>query len=102
MPDVYIWVIHLINQSEEIGEKQLSVFGSRGDQISPLIHVYAYVCTRTYTSVHFLNSISNLYKLHRHAVFVIIFHCTFICYFELCTLLIGGNKELLLSLLLLL
>ena len=60
---------------------------------------------RTYVHVHTLafifNSISNLYKLHRHVVFIIIIHCIFACYFELCTLLIGGNKELLLLLLLL-
>ena len=39
MPDFYTCFILLINQSEEIGEKQLSVFGSRGGQISPLMHV---------------------------------------------------------------
>ena len=39
MPKFYTWVILPINQSEEIGEKQLSVFGSRGDQNSPLMHV---------------------------------------------------------------
>ena len=38
MPDFYTWVILLINQSEEIGENQLLVVGSRGDQ-SPLMHV---------------------------------------------------------------
>ena len=32
-------VILLINQSKEIGEKQFSVFGSRGGQNSPLMHV---------------------------------------------------------------
>ena len=39
MPEFYTWVILLINQSEDIGEKQLSDFGSRGGQISPLMHV---------------------------------------------------------------
>ena len=39
MPEKYIRVILLINESEEIGEKQLSVFGSRGGQISPLMHI---------------------------------------------------------------
>ena len=39
MPEFYTWVILLKNESEEIGEKQLSVFGSRGGQISPLMHV---------------------------------------------------------------
>ena len=39
MPEIYNWVIILISQSEEIGEKQLSVFGSRGGQISPLMQV---------------------------------------------------------------
>ena len=35
MSEFNIWVILLLNQSEEFGEKQLSVFG----QISPLMHV---------------------------------------------------------------
>ena len=39
MPDFYTWVIPLNNQSEDVGEKQLSVYGSRGGQISPLMHV---------------------------------------------------------------
>ena len=49
----------------------------------------------TYTSVQFCEH--HLCKLHRH-IFFIIFHCTlhYICSFVLCTLLIGGNKELLL------
>ena len=33
------WAILLINQQNEIGEKQLSVFGSRGGQNSPLMHI---------------------------------------------------------------
>ena len=37
MPDFYSWVILLDNQSEEIGEKQLSVLGSRGGQICPFV-----------------------------------------------------------------
>ena len=37
MPEFYTGVILLINQSEEIGEKQLSVLGSRGGQISPFM-----------------------------------------------------------------
>ena len=54
----------------------------------------------TYTSVQFYEH--HLCKLHKH-IFLIIFHCTlhYICSFVLCTLLIGGNKELLLLLLLL-
>ena len=32
-------VILLITQSKEIGEKQFLVFGSRGGQISPLMHI---------------------------------------------------------------
>ena len=32
-------VILLINRSKEIGQKQFSVFGSKGGQISPLMHV---------------------------------------------------------------
>ena len=49
----------------------------------------------TYSSVQFCEH--HLCKLHRH-IFSIIFHCTlyYICSFVLCTLLIGGNKELLL------
>ena len=39
MPEFYTWTILLINQLDEIGEKQLSVFGSRGDQIWPLMHI---------------------------------------------------------------
>ena len=39
MPEFYIWAILLINQQDEIGEKQLSVFGSIGGQNSPLMHV---------------------------------------------------------------
>ena len=39
MPEFYTRVILLINQSKEISEKQLSDFGSRGDQISPLMHI---------------------------------------------------------------
>ena len=37
--EFYTTVILLINQLKEIGEKQLSVFGSRGGQISPLMHI---------------------------------------------------------------
>ena len=39
MPEFYTWAILLINQQDEIGEKQLSVFGSRGGQNSPLMHI---------------------------------------------------------------
>ena len=39
MPKFYTSDILQINQSIEIGEKQFSVFGSRGGQISPLKHV---------------------------------------------------------------
>ena len=39
MPKINTSVILLINQSKEICEKQFSVFGSKGDQISPLMHV---------------------------------------------------------------
>ena len=47
MQNFHTWVIFLINQSEEseeIGEKQHSVFGSRGGQISPLMHVALCIC----------------------------------------------------------
>ena len=40
MPEFYTWVILLINQSEEIGEKQLQVVGSREGQISLSMHVF--------------------------------------------------------------
>ena len=43
MPEFYTWAILLINQQDEIGEKQLSVFGSRGGQNSPLMHVPLYL-----------------------------------------------------------
>ena len=39
MPKFYTSVILLINQSKEICEKQFSVFGSKGGQISPLMHI---------------------------------------------------------------
>ena len=41
MPEFYTWAILLINQIEYdvIGEKELSIFGSRGGQNSPLMHV---------------------------------------------------------------
>ena len=55
MPVFYTWVILLINQSEEIGEKQLSGFGSRGVQISSLMRVALYTLN---TSVS-LNSSNN-------------------------------------------
>ena len=38
-PEFYTWAILLINQLGEIVEKQLSVFGSRGGQICPLMHI---------------------------------------------------------------
>ena len=39
MPEFYTWAILLTNQLDEIGDKQLSVFGSRGGQNSLLMHV---------------------------------------------------------------
>ena len=39
MPKFYTTGIRLINQSKEICEKQFSSFGSKGGQISPLMHV---------------------------------------------------------------
>ena len=42
MPEFYTWVILLINRSKEIGKKQLSIFGSRGGPISPLMHIALY------------------------------------------------------------
>ena len=37
--ELYTSTILLVDQMDEICEKQLSVFGSRGGQISPLMHV---------------------------------------------------------------
>ena len=42
MPEFYTWVILRNNLSEKIGEKKLSVLGSRGGQISLLMHVAIY------------------------------------------------------------
>ena len=42
MPDFYTRTIILIKQLGEIDEKQLSVFGSKGGQICPLMHVPLY------------------------------------------------------------
>ena len=39
VPEFYAGTILIVNQLDEIGEKQLSVFGSRGGKISPLMHV---------------------------------------------------------------
>ena len=39
MPEFYTWTVLLVNQLGEIGEKQLSVYGSSGGQICPLMHV---------------------------------------------------------------
>ena len=39
MPKFYTSVIHIINQSKEFCKSQFSAFGSRGGQISPLMHV---------------------------------------------------------------
>ena len=39
MPKFDTSVILLMTQSKEIGEKQFLVFGSRGGQISPLMHI---------------------------------------------------------------
>ena len=43
MPEFYNWAILLINQLDEIGEKQISVLGSRGSQNSTLMHVPLWV-----------------------------------------------------------
>ena len=45
MSEFYTWIILLINQLGDFGEEQLSVFGSRGGQICPLMHVA--LCTVT-------------------------------------------------------
>ena len=42
MSKFYTSVIFLINQSKEFCEKQFSVFGSKGGQISQLMHVPLY------------------------------------------------------------
>ena len=51
MPDFYTLAILLINQQDEIGEKQLSVFGSRGGRNSPLMHVPLYVLVEKYENI---------------------------------------------------
>ena len=51
MPEFYNWVILLINQSEEIVEKQLSDFGSIGGQNSPSMQVPLFIMTM-YKHVH--------------------------------------------------
>ena len=38
MSEFHTWVILLINQLGDFGEKQLSGFGSRGGQLCPLMH----------------------------------------------------------------
>ena len=51
MPKFYTWVILPINQSEEIGEKHISVLGSRGDQNSPSVHVALSSCDFKFAEV---------------------------------------------------
>ena len=51
MLKLYTTAILLINQSNEIGEKQYSVFGSRGGHISPLMHVPFYIRPSVYSFV---------------------------------------------------
>ena len=48
-PDVNTLAICLINQSEDIGGKQLIVFGFRGAELAPFMHVAlsTYVSDRT-------------------------------------------------------
>ena len=65
MPEFYTWVILLINQSEEIGEKQLSVFGSRGDQNSSSMHVALSGCDFKFAEVIIFGAL-----LHILSVFV--------------------------------
>ena len=50
IPDLYtLAILVLINQLDEIGEKQLLVFGSRGGQNSPLMHVPICLIAGTFT-----------------------------------------------------
>ena len=51
----YTWTILLIHQLDEIGEKQFSVFGSRGGQIYPLMHVPHLGCVLMFTVVSTIN-----------------------------------------------
>ena len=44
MPEFNIWVILLINQLDEIDERQHSVFGYRVGKICPLMHTALYPC----------------------------------------------------------
>ena len=66
MPEFYTWVILLINQQDEIGEKQLSVFGSLGGQNSPLMHVPLYPahkCQNANNCWHF-----NIYQQDKYSM----------------------------------
>ena len=57
MPDFNTWVILLNNQSEEIGEKQLSDFSSRGGQISALMHIALYMTVARDDGSHYNHDI---------------------------------------------
>ena len=62
--------ILLVNQSEEIGEKQLSDFGSKGGLISPLMYIplYVYNYFESLKQYHL-----NHYKIIPPHVFIIIY-----------------------------
>ena len=65
MPEFYTWTILLTNQLCEIGEKQLSVSGSRGGQICPLMHVS--LCFQDQLSLNAGQNIAafcNIFDLH--------------------------------------
>ena len=58
MPEFYTWTILLINQFGEIGEKPLSVLGSKGGQICPIMHIPFF----TFTGMEFL-TYSNIVRV---------------------------------------
>ena len=68
MPEFYTWDIFLINQQDEIGEKQLSVYGSIGGQNSPLMHAHvplypAHKCQNAKNCWHF-----NIYQQDKYSM----------------------------------
>ena len=63
MPEFYTWVILLNNQSEDIGERQLSGFGSRGGQFSPLMHVAPSRKSRHFQENEELQNLSQIFEL---------------------------------------
>ena len=70
MSEFYTWAILLTNKLDEIGEKQLSVFGSRGGQSGPLMHVP--LCSWLFRRL-FLNII------YSWTVLTVFLNCSYMC-----------------------